>query len=207
MTLKQTGLHPTRRNDVWAMLGALELVAGSRLQLGEIVRAEVRQRMTFEPSPQIFDRIQIGSVGRQERYLNMPICTVQVIPYQFRPVRLETIPDNQKRLLEVSFEHLEKFDGLFFFDAAFSPIRRRLCLYDKRTTEAQLEVGQQHLAPDAANDDMLLAPVELVCFARLELQGYEGFDNSSTSVYPPTPDELGDAAIVAIKSQILKFSI
>ena len=119
MTLKQTGLHPTRRNDVWAMLGALELVAGSRLQLGDIVRAEVRQRMTFEPSPQIFDRIQIGSVGRQERYLNMPICTVQVIPYQFRPVRLETIPDNQKRLLEVSFERLEEFDGLFFFDAAF----------------------------------------------------------------------------------------
>ena len=78
MTLKQTGLHPTRRNDVRAMLGALELVAGSRLQLGEIVRAEVRQRMTFEPSPQIFDRIQVGSVGWQERYLNMPICTVQV---------------------------------------------------------------------------------------------------------------------------------
>ena len=37
---KKTGLLPTSCNDIRAMLGAFELVAGSRLQLGEIVRAE-----------------------------------------------------------------------------------------------------------------------------------------------------------------------
>ncbi len=59
MTLKQAGLLPTSCNDIRALLGTFELVAGSRLQLDEIVRAEVRQCMTLEPGPQIFDRIQI----------------------------------------------------------------------------------------------------------------------------------------------------
>ena len=95
MTLKQTCLLPTGRNDIRAMLGAFELASCRRLQLGEIVRAEVRQGMTLEPSPQIFDRIQIGRVRREERDLNMAIDAVQVIPDQFRPVRLEAIPDNQ----------------------------------------------------------------------------------------------------------------
>src|SRR4030066_2002610 len=119
MTLKQTGLLPTSCNDIRTVLGGFELVAGGRLQLGEIVRAEVRQCMTLEPSPQIFDRIQIGRVRRQESNLGVAIDAVQVIPYQFRPVRLEAIPDNQERLLEVGFERLEKLDDLFLLDAAF----------------------------------------------------------------------------------------
>ena len=118
MTLKQTGLLPTSCNDIRTVLGTFELVAGSRLQLGEIVRAEVRQGMTLEPSPQIFDRIQIGRVRRQESNLDVAIDAVQVIPHQFRPVRLEAIPDNQERLLEVGFECLEKLDDLFLFGSS-----------------------------------------------------------------------------------------
>src|SRR3989338_7012417 len=79
MTLKQTGLLPTSCNDIRAVLGVFELVAGGRLQLGEIVRAEVRQGMTLEPSPQIFDRIQIGRVRRQQSDLDMPIDAAQII--------------------------------------------------------------------------------------------------------------------------------
>ena len=71
-----------------------------------LFRAEVRQRMTLEPSPQIFDRIQIGRVRRQESNLDVAIDAVQIIPDQFRPVRFEAIPDNQERLLEVGFERL-----------------------------------------------------------------------------------------------------
>ena len=41
---------------------ALELVAGSDMQLGEIVGAVIGQRVTFEPSPKIFDRIQMQRV-------------------------------------------------------------------------------------------------------------------------------------------------
>src|SRR5487761_2661513 len=119
MTLKQAGLLPTGRNYIRAMLGAFELVAGSRLQLGEIVRAEVRQCMALEPGPQIFDWVQVGRVRWQECDLDVAIGTVQIIPDQFRPVCFESIPDNQERLLEVRFERLEKFDDLFLLDTAF----------------------------------------------------------------------------------------
>ena len=118
MTLEQICLFPASRDDTGAMLGTFELVAGGRLQFGEIVRAEVRQRMTLEPSPQVLDRVQVGRVRRQESNLDMSIGAVQILPHQFRPVRLETIPDNQERSLEMGFERLEKFDDLFLFDAA-----------------------------------------------------------------------------------------
>jgi len=58
MTLKQTCLLPTRRNDFWMLLGAFELVASSRRQLGEGFRAAIRQCMTLEPSSQIFEGIR-----------------------------------------------------------------------------------------------------------------------------------------------------
>ena len=104
MTLKQICLFPASHDDTGAMLGTFELVAGCRLQLGEIVRAEIRQRMPFEPSPQILDRIQVGRVRRQISYLDVPAGAVQIVPHQLRPVRLEAIPDNQERSFEVSLE-------------------------------------------------------------------------------------------------------
>lgn len=82
-----------------------------------------------------------------------------------------------------------------------------VCLNNKRTAETQLEVGQQYLAIDAAYDDVFFAPVELVCFARFELQRHEGFDNGRSAAFSPASDEFGDAAVVAIKSQTLKFGI
>jgi hypothetical protein len=65
----------------------------------------------------------------------------------------------------------------------------------------------QYLAPDAANDDMFLAPVELMRFARFELQRHEGFDNGSASVLAPATDEFGDAAVVTLESQTLKLGV
>lgn len=44
------------------MLGTLEFVASSHLQLVEIVRAEVCQRMSLEPRPEIFNRVQARRV-------------------------------------------------------------------------------------------------------------------------------------------------
>src|SRR5450759_2564228 len=122
MTLKQTGLLPTSRNEIRAMLSTFELVAGSRLQLGEVAWVEIRQRITFEPSPQIFDRIEIGRIQRQKIDLDMTIGAVQVIPYQFRPVRLEAIPDNQGPLLAVRFSLIQEW-------AARDNIGRKPCKY------------------------------------------------------------------------------
>jgi hypothetical protein len=118
MILKQTGLLPTSRNDIRAMLSTFELVAGSRLQLGEVVWAEIRQRITFEPNPQILDRVEIRRIQRQKSDLDMTIGTVQVIPYQFRPVRLEAIPDNQEPLLAVGFSLIQEWQPAIAWDGS-----------------------------------------------------------------------------------------
>lgn len=101
------------------MLGTLELVSSGCLQLAEIVRAEVRQRMSLEPCPEIFDRIQVRRVRRQKCDLNVTIGAVEVLPHQFRFVCPESIEDDQQRLFQMRLERLEKLDDLFLLDAAF----------------------------------------------------------------------------------------
>ena len=76
MTLKKTGLFPTNHNDIWRLLGAFELDSGSRLQPGVFSGQKFCQCMTLEPSPQIFDRIQVGRIRRQECQLDMPVQSI-----------------------------------------------------------------------------------------------------------------------------------
>ena len=83
------------------MLRAFELVPGSHLQLCEIIRAEVRECMSLEPGPEIFDRVQIRGVRWQERDLNVAIGTVEVFANQFRFVCPESIEDDQQRLFQM----------------------------------------------------------------------------------------------------------
>ena len=78
------------------MLGALELVASGRTQLLKIVWTEVCQGMSFEPSPEIFDWIQVRCVRWQECDLNMAIGTVQIFANQFRFVCPEPVENDQK---------------------------------------------------------------------------------------------------------------
>ena len=55
-----------------ALLSALEFLARGALKLAEVVGAIVRQGVSLEPSPQVFDRVEVGRVRRQERNLDMP---------------------------------------------------------------------------------------------------------------------------------------
>lgn len=98
------------------MVGTFEFVASGHLQLVEIVRAEVCQRMSLEPSPETFNRIQVRRVWRHEGELNVAIGTVEIFANQFRFVRRESIEHYQQRLLQM---RLEKLDDLFLLDAAF----------------------------------------------------------------------------------------
>src|SRR5438552_3766781 len=119
MTSPQFGLLPTRHDDGWAVLGTLEFVASSHLQLVEVVWTVVRQRMPLEPCPEVFDRIQIGCIGWQESDLNVTIGAVEVFADQLRFVRSESVQDDQQRLLQVRPERLEERDDFLFLDAAF----------------------------------------------------------------------------------------
>lgn len=118
MTSPKRSLHPAGGDDRGALLGTLELVARGAVKLGEVVEAIVGQGIALESGPQVLHRIEIGLVRRQERDQDMSAQAVQVVAHQATAVRLQAIPDDQQRLLQMGFQRLEEFDDLFLLDAA-----------------------------------------------------------------------------------------
>ena len=118
MTSPKGSLHPASGDDRRALLSALELVAGGGVQFGEVVGAVVGQRVTLEPCPKIFDRIQIGRVRGKKGDLDMAVDRIQVVAHHMAAVRPQAIPDHQQGLSQVRFERSRECDDLFFFDAA-----------------------------------------------------------------------------------------
>ena len=101
MTSPERSLHPASGNDGRTLLSALEFVAGGGMQFAEVVGTVVGQRVPLEPGPQVFDRIQIGSIGRKKGDLDVPVQRVQIVAHQATAVRLQSIPDYQQGLLEM----------------------------------------------------------------------------------------------------------
>ncbi len=67
-------------------------------------------------------------------------------------------------------------------------------------------MGRQDLAPDAADQEVLFAPVELEGFAQFEFERHVGIDRNGPAGQPPAPDKLRDAAVVARKTRSLDFT-
>src|ERR1035437_1608029 len=118
MTSPKSSLNPASGDDRRSFLSALELVAGGDMQLGEIVGTVVGQRMTLEPCPKVFDRIQIGRVRGQEGDLYMPVERIQILAHQEAAMRPQAIPHHQQRLAQVRFERLQERDDFFLLDTA-----------------------------------------------------------------------------------------
>ena len=95
MTLPQRSLHPASGNDRGTLWGTLEFVARCDLQLAEVVGTVVGHGMSLEPGPQVFDRVHVGRVGRQECNLNVTVQAVQVLAYESTSMRLQSVPDHQ----------------------------------------------------------------------------------------------------------------
>ena len=82
---------------------------------------------------------------------------------------------------------------------------RRIRLKDEGATGAQFQMGREDLAPDAADDEMFLAPVELESFAQLELERNIRPRHGLPAGVPPPPNEFGHPAVIALKSLRLEF--
>ena len=88
-------------------MSALEFVACGGVQLAQVVGTVVGQRVSLEPSPQVFDRIEVWGIGRKKGDLDVPVQRIQIIAHQATAMRLQAIPDHQQRLLEMGLERLE----------------------------------------------------------------------------------------------------
>ena len=98
-TSPQAGLDPARGNDRWPALSAPELGSRGVVEFVEVGGAEVGQGMSLEPSPQVLHWIEVGRVGRQERHLDFAVGGIEVLAHELAAVRLESVPDDQQRLL------------------------------------------------------------------------------------------------------------
>ena len=86
---------------------ALEFVACARMQFAQIVGAVVGQRVSLEPRPQIFDRVEVGGVGRKKGNLDVPVERIEIVAHEMAAMCLQSIPDHQQGLLEMGFECFE----------------------------------------------------------------------------------------------------
>src|SRR2546427_2015377 len=112
MTSPQLGLLPACSDDRLSALTAAQLVASGCLQFAQRRRTEVRQGMTLEPSPQVFDGVEVGSVGRQKRHLKRTLSAVEVLAHDATLVLGCTVPHDQQLSLELRPKGLQELDDL-----------------------------------------------------------------------------------------------
>lgn len=67
----------------------LELVARGSVQLAKVVGTVVGQGVAFEPGRQVFDRVHVRLVWRQEGDLDVAVQAVQILAHQSAAVRLQ----------------------------------------------------------------------------------------------------------------------
>ncbi|KQB56459.1 hypothetical protein AE621_26030 [Acidovorax sp. SD340] len=117
-TSPQVGLNPASRDDGRTMLGTLEFAAGGDVELVEVGRAEVGQGMPLEQGSQELHGIEIRRVRRKERHLDITTYAVQMAAHELAAMRLQTVPDDQQRPLQVRPQRLEELDMLLVLDRA-----------------------------------------------------------------------------------------
>ena len=150
------------------MLCALELVAGRDIELVEIGRAEVGQGMTLKPCPQEFHGVQVRRVRRQECHLDGAIGGVQILAHELAAMSLQTVPDDQQRLLQVDAQRLEELDVLLLLDRAFVQTEHAVRAAepgddgDVRPVEVELDDGRLTLRRPGANPRGSFAQAGLV---------------------------------------------
>ena len=142
MTSLLRSLNPASGDDRGALLGALELVAGGRVQIAQIVGAVVGKRIPLEPGPQVFDGVEVWGIWGKKGNLDVSVQRIEIVAHQATAMRLQAIPDQQQRLLQMVLERLERFHDLFLLDAA-------------------LVQPEQAVAAAQASDDRDMVPVEV----------------------------------------------
>ena len=73
------------------------------------------------------------------------------------------------------------------------------------TTGAELQMGHLQFVEHAANQQSLLAPVELEGLTQLETQGHKGPDGILGALHPPSANEVGHGAVAAAVSLSLNL--
>ena len=99
-------------------MGTPEFVTSHAFEFVQVIGAVVGQGMSFEPGPQIFNRVEVRRISWQEFNADLPVQPVHILVHPFAVMRSQTVPDHQQGTFDLGSERFEKFDNLFFLDAA-----------------------------------------------------------------------------------------
>src|SRR6185437_12636202 len=121
------------------------------LEISEVTGAEVRHGMVFEISPDVFNRVELGSIGGQILQGDLSIQTFQVLLHESRTVRLKPIPDYEQLFADRRCECLQELHDLWTLDRAGEESK-------VEAPEAHSSNHRQLLPGKAVLQDWCLAP-------------------------------------------------
>src|SRR5947209_3680635 len=142
MTSPELGLLPARSDDRLPALTAAQLAASGYLEFAQRCRTEVRQGMSLEPGPQVFDGVEVGGVAGKKRHLNRTLGTVEVLAHDATLVLGCTVPDDQQLSLELRPKGLQE-------------------LHDLRALDRTVVQAEQEIRAGQASDCRDVLPVEV----------------------------------------------
>src|SRR2546426_171197 len=97
--LEQFCLLPERSDQRPSALHRAQMSAGAMLEIAEVTSTEVRHGVMLEVTPDVFDGVELGSVGRQILQGDATVESVEVLLNQPRAMRLQAIPHDQQLLI------------------------------------------------------------------------------------------------------------
>src|SRR6185437_1191689 len=150
-TLEQLRLAPERCDEPATALHGAKVPAGACLEISEVTGAEVRHGMVFEISPDVFNRVELGSIGGQILQGDLSIQTFQVLLHESRTVRLKPIPDYEQLFADRRCECLQELHDLWTLDRAGEESK-------VEAPEAHSSNHRQLLPGKAVLQDWCLAP-------------------------------------------------
>src|SRR5665213_289851 len=118
MTSPQLSLLPARSDDRLAALTAAQLAARGDLELRQRAGTEVGQGVALEPSPQVFDGVEVRRVGRQQRHLDPALGAVELLAHDAALVLGSAVPDDQQLSLELCAQGFQELHDLRALDGA-----------------------------------------------------------------------------------------
>src|SRR6476620_9778343 len=82
-------------------------------QFGEVLGTEVGQFVMLPMRPEVFDRVQLGSIGWQELQVDGTLLALDILAHQPTAMCLEPIPDDQQlSVAQMSPQRSEEGDDL-----------------------------------------------------------------------------------------------
>src|SRR6185369_4626314 len=115
---RKLGLLPEGPDQSGAALAAAQLASSFPAQLRQVFRTEVRQSMTLEMSPNVFDGIEFRSVRRQLRQNEVAGGSFDAGAHCPAAMHRQAIPDHQQLAGNLAAKVAKELHRLAAFDAA-----------------------------------------------------------------------------------------